>query len=93
MQLALQQDKRFWQQHSRAETAKSEYEKSLAMLNMRIDIRYESEYLPVLRLLQQIDESMISVTKSCLEKFSRYLTMMGHDFEKQGREELAPAAD
>jgi len=63
------------------------------MLNMRIDIRYESEYLPVLRLLQQIDESMISVTKGCLEKFSRYLTMMGQDFEKQGREELAPAAD
>ena len=91
--MALQQDKRFWQQHSRTETAKSEYEKSLAMLNMRIDIRYESEYLPLLILLQQQDESMIAVTKGCLEKFTRYLTMMGQDFERQGREELAPAAD
>jgi hypothetical protein len=33
------------------ENARSEYEKSLAMLNMRIDIRYESEYVPLLRVL------------------------------------------
>jgi len=63
------------------------------MLNMRIDIRFESEYLPLLRLLQQHDESMISVTKGCLEKFSRYVATMGQDFERQGREEVAPAAD
>jgi|LauGreDrversion4_2_1035121.scaffolds.fasta_scaffold581024_1 hypothetical protein len=41
------------------ENAKNEYEKSLAQLNMRIDLRFESEYLPLLSKLQENDDGMI----------------------------------
>lgn len=41
------------------ENARSEYEKSLAMINMRIDIKFESEYQPSLLKLQESDDGMI----------------------------------
>lgn len=59
------------------ENAKSEYEKSVAALNMRIDIKLESEYFPVLQRLQENDDSMIHFTKNSLEKYNRYVDGIG----------------
>lgn len=39
--LLIAQDKKFWQQYSRMESAKNEYERNLAQLNMRIDVTFD----------------------------------------------------
>lgn len=57
--LMIQQDKKFWSQYTRMENARSEYEKSVAALNMRIDLKVEAEYYPVLSKLQDNDDGMI----------------------------------
>ena len=41
------------------ENARSEYEKTLALLNMRIDLNFEADYIPVLQKLQEGDDGMI----------------------------------
>jgi len=64
------------------ENAKSEYEKSVAALNMRLDLKVESEYFPVLQKLQENDDSMIHFTKNSLEKYARYVDAIGQDFTK-----------
>jgi hypothetical protein len=89
----LQQDKKFWQQFTRMENAKSEYEKSLALLNMRIDLRFETDYLPVLAQLQEADDNMIQFSRNSLEKFSRYLDLAGRDLSNCGVKDIAEACD
>jgi hypothetical protein len=82
LSLMIQQDKKFWQQYSRMENARSEYEKSVAALNMRIDLKVESEYFPILQKLQENDDSMIHFTKNSLEKYARYTEGIGQDFTR-----------
>jgi hypothetical protein len=60
---------------------------------MRIDLKLESEYYPILQRLQENDDSMIQFTKNSLEKYSRYVEGIGLDFTKQSTEELNEAIE
>jgi hypothetical protein len=75
------------------ENSRNEYEKSLALLNMRLDLSFDSDYLPLLRGLQQADDSMIHFCRHSLEKFARYLDAIGQDLSRQAHSEVAPAAE
>lgn len=55
---------------------------------MRIDLRFESEYLPVLQRLQESDDSMIQFSKNSLEKFGRFVDFIGRDISHCGGVEI-----
>jgi hypothetical protein len=46
---------------------------------MTIDLRFESDYLPVLKKLQVNDEGMLQFMRHSLDKFTRYLDLPGRD--------------
>lgn len=60
---------------------------------MRIDLRFDSDYLPILTKLQSYDEGMIEFCKHSLEKFTKYLIYTGKDLQTTAIDDLTPTVD
>jgi hypothetical protein len=60
---------------------------------MTIDLKFESDYLPVLHNLQLSDDSMIQYSKHSLEKFARYVEHTGSDIYECGKQDLQAAVE
>lgn len=46
---------------------------------MTIDLRFEADYLPVLKKVQASDEGMLQFMRHSLDKFVRYMDLPGRD--------------